>query len=311
MSTFVIYTYRFERIKRSADNQLKLEGFPSQECTDEEWERRLETFREFFKKDTPLNERTFTHGRSTYVYDTIFVEGNTAIMKFGRMSKKHVSDVQFKDHKIEDYPWCYILWDNRDNIQRMLIEQKPGAWSNSKTITGTRKVAQAVKLLIDELLSKKKGMHFEYGDGPVYKANDFWEYVKKFPNGFSRIHFSFPVDNLGRLVTLGDNMIELRRETGGGIDADLKAPNGGVLTLSKENVQTKSLVDLSSACGSEIKAYPKDSHAVLRISGDNTDNDVVIEVPDALIPILISPSLFDNDNFTKFIEILNSVKNLY
>lgn len=311
MSTFAIFTYKFERIVRSANNQLEIDGFPSPGCTDEEWSKRLDTFRTFFKKGTPLQERTYTFGKSTFVYDTIFIEGNTAIMKFGRLSKKSVTDAQLNDHKIEDYPWCYVVWDNRDDVQRMLIEQKPSAWSNSKTMTGTKKVAKALKIIIDEWLSQKKGMYFDFGDGPVYKSDDFWEYVKLYPQGFSRVHFSFPPPNLGRLMTLGDNMNELRNETGGGVDADLKAPKHGVLTLVKENPQTQSLVDLSSACGSEIRAYPKDGHTMIRISGDSLDNDVVVEIPDAMIPILTSQSLFGKDDFAKFVEILNSVKNLY
>ena len=50
---------------------------------------------------------------------------------------------------------------------------------------------------------------------------------------------------------------------------------------------------------------------MIRISGDNQDNDVVMEIPDALIPILTSKSLFGKYDFDKFIEILNSAKNVY
>ncbi len=164
---------------------------------------------------------------------------------------------------------------------------------------------------MDDWMSRKKGMHFTVGDGPVYKTEDFWDCLKKYPQGFSRVHFSFPPPNLGRLMTLGDNMNELRNETGGGVDADLKAPKGGVLNLVPENPQTQSLIKLSTAIGSEVKAYPNGVHYVIKISGDNLENDIVVEVPDALIPILTSPSLFSNENYTKFIEILNSIKNLY
>lgn len=313
MATFAIYTYEFERIIRSAHSQLELEGFPSPGCTEEEWDKRLETFREleFFKKDLPLEERTFVNGKSTYVYDTIFIEGNTAIMKFGRLSKKNVTDAMLNDHKIEDYPWCFVIWDNRNGIQRMLIEQKPSAWPNTKTSTGTKKAAKAICRVIDHWLSSKKGMHFNFGDGPVFKSEDFWEHVRHYPQGFSRVHFSFPPPNLGRLMDLADSIVGIRNETGGSYEADLKAPQGGVLTLARENPQTRSLVDLSSACGKEIKAYPKDGHTMVRISGDNLENDVALEIPDALIPILSSNQLFKKDDFYKFVEILNSVKNLY
>lgn len=311
MSTFAIYTYRFEQIKPSDKRELFLDNFPIPYCTDEEFKNRLEHFREFFKKDIPIEQKTFQKGKSTYVYDVIFIEGHTAIMKFGRLSKKRYTDIKLNDHKIEDYPWCYVVWDNRDGIQRMFIEQKTSAWKNTDKTTGTMKVAIVLKHLIDTWMSKEYGIHFDIGDGPVYKSDDFWDYVKRYPQGFSRVHFSFPPPNLGRLMTLGDNLNTLREETGGGVDADLKAPKGGVLVLDKDNPQTQSLIDLHSACGKEIKAYPKNSHAMIRISGDNLENDVVMEFPDALIPILTSNSLFGKDDFDKFIKILNSAKNVY
>lgn len=311
MSTYAIYTYQFERIIRSAHRQLEIENFPSPGCTDEEWEKRQETFQTFFNTNVPVVRRQYSTGKSTFVYDTIFVEGNVSIMKFGRLSRKSFTDVKLNDHTVEDYPWCYVIFDNRDGIQRMLIEQKPSAWPNSPTITGTKKVARALAMIFDKWLSTQKGMHFNFGDGPVFKSNDFWEYVKHYPKGFSRVHFSLPPLNLGRLASLGDNFLSIRQETGGGIDTDLKAPKGGVLTLTPENPQTQSLVDLHSACGKEIKAYPKDGHTMIKISGDNLENDVAVEIPDALIPILASKQLFGKEDFNKFVEILNSVKDLY
>ena len=311
MSAFAIYTYRFEQIKPSHKRELFFDNFSPSYCTDEMFEKRQELFREFFKKDIPIEQRTIQKRKATYVYDTIFVEANTAIMKFGRLSKKGYSDVKLNDHKIEDYPWCYVVWDNRDGIQRMFIEQKTSAWKNTEKTTGTMKVATALKFILDEWMTKKYGIHFDIGDGPVYKSNDFWDYVKRYPQGFSRIHLSFPPPNLGRLMTLGDNLNTLREETGGGVDADLKAPKGSTLVMKKDNPQTQSLIDLHSACGKEIRVYPKGSHAMIRISGDNQDNDVVMEIPDALIPILTSKSLFGKYDFDKFIEILNSAKNVY
>ena len=38
---------------------------------------------------------------------------------------------------------------------------------------------------------------------------------------------------------------------------------------------------------------------------------LAVEIPDALIPILASKQLFGKEDFNKFVEILNSVKNLY
>lgn len=290
---------------------MELDVFPSPTCTDEEWNNRQELFRDFFRKNKPLQERTITVGSATFVYDIIFNEAHIAIMKFGKLTKKSMSDAQLKEYKVKDYPWCYVVWDNRDGMQRMLIEQKPSAWRNSKKTTGTTRVAKALKEIIEGWLPRKHGMHFNFGDGPVFKSKDFWEYVKLYPQGFSRVCFSFPPPNLGRLMTLADSILGIRKETQGSFDADLKAVKDGVLTLLPENVHTQSLVNLSAATGSEIKAYPKGNHAMIRISGDTEENGVVAEIPDALIPILTSESLFSKSDIERLVEILNDIKNLY
>ena len=143
------------------------------------------------------------------------------------------------------------------------------------------------------------------------KANDFWEYVGLYPQGISKVHFSFPPPNLGRLLSLADSIAGIREETGGSYDAEIKAPDKGVLLLKKENSHTSSLVDLSSACGKEIRLYPKGGHTVIKVSGDNLSNDVVVEINNETIPTLCSRTLFGKYDFENFVEILNSIKNLY
>ncbi len=305
MSTFAIYTYTFGRIIRSSYNP------PYSDRSEEEWAKRLETFRQFFRKDAPLEERKIENGKSTYLYDIVFIGDNIVIMKFSRLLKVVVTDAQLNDQTIEDYPWCYVVWDNRDGIQRMLVEQKPTVWPNTKFSTGTKRVANALQSILDDWLVRNAGMHFFLGDGPVYKTKDFWDWLKHYPQGFSRLRVTIPSPNLGRLMTLGDNMNELRNETGGGVDIELKASQGGVLKLVPENHQTQSLINLSSAYGSEIKAYPKDSRTMVKLSGDNIDNDVFVEIPNEVLTRLASESSFETIDFKRLVKILSDVKNLY
>lgn len=312
MVYFSIYTYRFVRIIQSDYNQEPEGSLPSG-CTDEDWEKRQDLFSKFLEKRLPQNKRIFASGRSTYVYETVFIKDDVAIMKFGRLPKMKMADVQLDALNIEDYPWCYVLWDNREGMQRMLVEQKPEAWSNTKTTIGTNKVAKAIREIIDDWLSKK-GMYFEFGDGPVYKSEIFWEYVKSIRQGISRVHFSFPPPNLGRLMSLVKAIEDLNKETNGGLDVDMVAPKGSKLSLSPGNPHTESLIDFSSACGAEIKIYPKDGKTVIRISGNRLENDVVIEIDNSLFLVLNNQQSFQavQEKFNAtVIDILNKIKNHY
>lgn len=62
MSTFAIYTYRFEQIKASGKRELIFDNFPIPYCTDEEFEKRQELFREFFKKKYSSRTANFSEG---------------------------------------------------------------------------------------------------------------------------------------------------------------------------------------------------------------------------------------------------------
>lgn len=311
MSTFSIFTYQFQRIIKGAEPTLDFDDFPSVACTDGDWEQRQELFGKLFEgKDFSGKEIQFRRAETKYIYEVLYNVQGIIVMKFANPKKRKINNIQLTEAEIDDYPWCYVIWDNRAGIQRLLVERKSIAWPNTKTRSGTRRVADLLAGNFDVWMSQK-GMHFTVGDGPTYPRNTFWEVIDKHPEGFSRVHFTFPPLNLGRLLNLADNVDAIRYETGGGFDADLKAPKDSVLTLSKSNPQTASLVDLSSAGGFEVKAYTKGGHTFISISGDDEKNPVVADIPDGLLPLLKAPDFFHKDNLNKLIEILNSIKTLY
>lgn len=311
MSTYSIFTYQFQRIIKGAEPEFDFDNVSSLSCKDEDWEHRQELFGSLFEgKDFDGNDIQFCHDETIYIHDVLYNKNGIIVMKIANPKKRKINNIQLTLAEVDDYPWCYAIWDNRNNIQRLLIERKPKAWPNSKNHLGTESVSKILAFNIDRWMSCK-GMHFEVGDGPTYPRSTFWEVVEKNPMGFSRVHFSFPPLNLGRLLNLADNVDAIRYETGGGFDADLKAPKDGILTLSPSNPQTSSMVNLSSAGGFDVKLYLKGGHTYINVSGDDKKNPVVAEVPDALLPLLKKPDFFHRENLESLTEILNNIKTLY
>ncbi len=311
MASYYIFTYQFQRITKGATGLFEFTDMPSIECSDEDWANRQSLFGSLFKgKDFEENEIEYRRADSIYVHKVLYDRNNIIVMKFSNPKRRKISNVQLNDWEIDDFPWCYVIWDNRDGIQRLFIERKATAWPNTKSKTGAHKVAELLRDNIDRWMVQK-GMHFDIGDGPTYPRSTFWDIIEQHPEGFSKINFSFPPLNLGRLLNLADNVDAIRYETGGGYDASLKAPKDGVLSLSKDNPQTSSLVNLSSAGGYEVKAFTRGGHSFIRISGADETNPVMVEIPAEMLSLLSVPDLFKKDQLENLIAILNSVKNSY
>ena len=311
MSIFSIFTYQFQRILKGAQMTMDFPNLSSDYCTDDVWEHRQDLFGSLFEgKDFRGEPLKFRRGNSVYIHEVLYNKYGIVVMKFANPKKRKINNIKLMEDEIDDFPWCYVIWDNRSGIQRLLVERKPSVWPNRKSRSGTKYVAELLAGNFDLWLSQK-GMHFEVGDGPTYPCSTFWQVVGQHPEGFSRVHFSFPPLNLGRLLNLADNVDAIRYETGGGFDADLRAAKDSVLTLSENNPQTASLVNLSSAGGFEVKAYVKGGHTYVRISGDDTQNPVLAEIPESLLPLLKAPDFFHRENLEKLTEILNSIKTLY
>lgn len=297
MPQFEIYTYQFQRILKCAQTELKFDGIPSMSCTDEQWKNRQALFATCFGPNVNLN---FKIGKSSLLYEIVYNENNIIVMHLANEKNKNINGKDFKRKVTKDYPWCWVIFDNRNGIQRMLISKNREAWTN----TGVP--ANIIYKTFDKLMLNF-GMHFSAGDRPVYHKQEFWDAINNSPNGVNRILFKFPPTNLGRLMNLADNIDNVRNETGGGVNVDLIAPTGGVLCLTKDNVQTDSMVEFGSAAGHEIKIWRKGTHTP-KVIGENS---VVIEIPDSILNKLGSSDLFPEKAIECLISELNNIKTSY
>ena len=297
MAQFEIYTYQFQRILKCSQTEIEFEGMPSVACTDEQWDNRQRLFGKIFDSNVNLE---FRGEKGILLYQVVYNQDNIIIMHLANEKKKNIDGKDFKPKSITEYPWCWIIFDNRDGIQRMLIGKNQKAWKK----TGVP--ANIIYRTFDKLMLKY-GMHFSAGERPVYHKQEFWDAINESPQGVNRILFKFPPTNLGRLLNLADNIDAVRHETCGGVNVDLIATKGGVLNLIKENSQTDSMAELGSAAGHEIKIWRKGVHTPKVIGNDS----VIIEIPETLLNRLCASELFPDEVKEKFIAELNNIKTSY
>lgn len=297
MAQFEIYTYQFQRILKCSQTEIEFEGIPKSVCSDEQWENRQKLFGKLFKPEVKLE---FKSGRSPLIYEVVYDAYDIIVMRIANEKIKNINGADFKPKTIMDYPWCYVLFDNRDGIQRMLISHNKKAWERTDI------PARIFYRTFDKLMVKE-GMHFSPGDRPIYPKHEFWDVVKSAHQGVSRVLFKFPPVNLGRLLNLADNIDAVRRETGAAINVDMIAPKGGVVNLQQDMVQTDALASLGAASGHEVKVWPKGVRTPQTVGKQS----VRVELPESLLNKLGEKDLFDNDIIEKLIVELNRLKTLY
>lgn len=297
MPQFDIYTYQFQRILKCSQTEMDFEGMPKSVCTDGQWEDRQKLFGQLFKPGVKLE---FKSGRSPLIYEVLYDAHGIIVLRIANEKVKFINGADFKPKTIMDYPWCYVVFDNRDGIQRMLISRNKRAWERTDI------PARIFYRTFDRLMLKV-GMHFNPGDRPVYRKQEFWDVVKSARQGVMRVLFKFPPTNLGRLLNLADNIDAIRHETGAGINVDMIAPKGGVVNLRQDMAQTDAFVSLGAAAGYEVKVWPKGVRAPQTVG----QQSVVVEIPESLLKGLGEKDMFDTGILEKLIAELNRIKNLY
>ncbi len=273
--TFDVYTYQFQRILSPTQTEGNSAGYNNEYCSDADWHNKQEIFGNIFKQELKapqlsiVNEIGESLGHKTY-----FADQGIILMRIAKEKIVEWEDINMQTRKDTIFPANFVLIDNRDGIQRMLIQRSSKTW---------RKTADLMHILCNALdnAMTPHGMHFVMGDTPVYHYKSVWDVVKAAPHGISRIEFKFPAPNLGRLANLADALNLVREETGGGIETQLQAPKNSSLML-KEGGQVDSMIRLSSAEGSIVRIKRKGERSYIPVGGDSAnsvcaaidDNDV-------------------------------------
>lgn len=91
----------------------------------------------------------------------------------------------------------------------------------------------------------------------VYSSNVFWDMLKKYPNGFSKVTFHFPHLNLDRLTKVMDKYLKTAREDwDSDLDFTFGANEGGAVKIDPENSRQTALIAGASGAGAWIKMLP-------------------------------------------------------
>ena len=247
---FAIYNYNFLRIIEP-NKQLQME-FPEWQVVDVE-----ESFnnRQFLLGDILLSDYNtpyqFENAKKKKYWHVQVVkpQDEVYVMRVANVTNVTITDEHLKSKNYADYRNCLVIIDNRPGIQRIAIERKTKAFSDTKTVAGILE-ASLCKLLRQKLLKVKLTA--------VYGTNVFWTTLKDYPDGFRKVRFHFPHLNLERLTKVMDKYLKTAREDwDSDLDFSFGANEGGVVKIDPENERQRALVKGASGGGIWIEMYPK------------------------------------------------------
>lgn len=258
MATFAIFNYQFEKIIEHS-RQLKIEGMDTVEMSAEKaFPQRQKILGELLDKD--YNKATSDdvihfkneHGPREYIHRHLMPPtDDMVIMRVANRKTQTVVDIELKEKKIEDYQNCIVVIDNRDGIQRILIENKKKAFSD------VRQVANILTYTFNHLLVRYS---LKIRLDHLQDNRVFWQYVNDqltYPNGFHKVYFHLPYPNLDRLKKVYDNLFNKARESfDTSIDLNFVAPDGGQVRLDENDAYQKKTIEwLMEDAGADIKLY--------------------------------------------------------
>ncbi len=305
MKNFILYNYEFERIHNTQPTLF--DAVDERIDPEEAFKNKNEIFAKFLMDDydqIKLDKRVRdkskliefrTISKSKLCIHTHIIKpiDNICVLKICNEKKitHHTSD--FNEVKMEDYPGCLVIIDNRNDIQRIAVETNKSVFSNEFTL------GNILKSTFRRLLQKYS---LEFRLTNVQNPRDFWSIVEdriNYKNGFRKVVFSLPPLNKERVF---EKFIELTKAMRGsyksGMETSFVSEQNGQINFSKKDDLQRELVEYSTiAVGGKnaITLYPNGHQKLIRVGTLSHENVYLDEsVFEKLVQAQKEGNLFNN-----------------
>lgn len=286
MASFILYTYQCDPITK-LENRL-FEKLPS---IKERMDKKLEyihtiltddKFQFRSKKDGEFNHKLY------------YEDNGIIVLKIA--NNKHLNlEENFKKQQHYYSPSCFVIIDNRTNIQRIAIEENFTAFSSTDVVRN---------ILEYSLKRYLRGYGLGIEIKKEYEKKEFWDLIDSQTKGVSMVRFSFSYPNLPRvhqsindLINSESKVVHSKQTT-----LEYKSDNSEQLELEESNPQLSSLVDASANSGHPITIKAKGIRKFIQTG--NTTKRIYIDD--------LEVNIQEGDLFQKtaerIVEALNSVK---
>lgn len=288
MSRFILYTFQCSPIMN-----VNLSLFDELPTPQERMDKKLDyihtiitnqNFKFTRKKEGNLNHKMYLDQRGILV------------LKIAN-SKQLGLEEDFKIENHQYYPSCFVIFDIRNDCQRIAIEDDVSSFSNTDV------VRNIIEYTLKQYL-KPYGLSIEIKK--EYDQNEFWDLVGGLEKGVSMVRFHFSYPNLPRVRQSINELLsdESKAVHSKQTTLEYRTEETEQLELNESNKQLSGLVDASANSGHEIIIKARGIKKFLR-TGQTTKS---IEIDDLEAIVKNGEGDLFLSKVDKILEKLNSVE---
>lgn len=200
---------------------------------------------EFFAKAL-LETDVFKFSRSELNHRFVDSKNDIFVLQLGANRSLKRIKKDFTEEKIENWPYCLVVFNNNKNVQKVAIQQNIKVFTDTQTIT---------KILAENLNKKLNASQLAVVFEPITEKKVFWGIVKENRNKVLIVDFELITPNLSNISTgLSEDLKFFQKETNTlRTNLKLQSDKTSSLDLSERNDTLKQLVDYASRGGGNIK----------------------------------------------------------
>jgi len=285
MAYFIIYTYQFKPVS-NPQTAFDRESIP----LIERMEKKQEYLNSFFKIES---DNKFKFKNKHFKHKLLFNEGGLLVFKIANQKNTSFED-DFQKKQLTISPSCFVIIDNRKDIQRIYIEHRSTSFSEPNF------VANIIQSTFSRYLN---GFGLNIEVDKEYQESEFWNIIKMYPQGVTMVRFQLKYPNLPRVWASVQEVIKDTSKDTNSHETILqyKSDDDGCLEINEQNEQLNGLAKASANSGSVITLKAKGVKAYIKTG--NTEKG--IEIDD--LEIKLTQDLLENA-FEKIITALNKTR---
>lgn len=235
MSTFVVFTYQFSPIIDDTPSLFKDDIDPLQSM-----EKKNQILDELVNDEQLI----ISYRNSQFERRIILSQERISIFRLANHRYLKVEE-DFKPNKIENHPSVLVIVDNREDKQRLLIEQRASAFYDEEYVA---------RILQNSFRISLRKFKLNITILKEYHTCEFWDLVNSFKNRVKMVRFAFPYPNLSRVKDSLKNLISDINSSTNSKDTkfELNSAPGETLQIDKDNEAFSGLVEASASTGQGI-----------------------------------------------------------
>ena len=303
MAQFAIYQYLFDKLNKY-DQELPFEEYSVEEDKQDIFDR-------FFSEDYDLHFKVgdkpeFQHVRIPFpLNDKIYFLriGNNKRLKFDQF---HEDTNNFMTDAQEYNPNCYVIIDNRKDVQRIAIQVKHSSFGSPN------QVAKILQVVFSELL---KPYNLSIEINPKMHSDEFFHVVRLHKGKFAKARFDYAHPNLPVISDMISELEKTAEETNSDPSLELNQKlSGEPIVISEKSDRIRRYATASAAQGRPITLISLDGirYDIFVVDEKNTDatKQVILPLDSQVLVNLDDPDLSESAK-GHILEFMNGLKVAY